>query len=739
MRLKSGLAFYAAFTALLGCGGGDDAIRDVRGNPNDFAGGQNPVNDFSSASTGDSSNSSGLAGNEVRITLEVPGGVAPDAELTRRNLRIVQPDRVQVYTTNTSLQNLGAVPVSMRTDDNGFTVIGFEEGQPLGPDVIIEASYNNTVMRALAADADRDVKINPFSEYLVRNTLAEYSESQLQGILDCVADAGGQLCLNKYVWSTLADQVHDFEIDVSSGADLELALTTLSDRGDFSRYVAAMADYALLDETSSGKISASSADYNAVFFGVELGQTFLENSLTNSGQWGVRLAKEERLEDINGVGYVYPALTLTSFDAFNIKVTSLASDIPYEREALIHQAGNNFFLRGPDHWPLNTHASSPGAATLLDDSRLLAGRALYQSITGRGTSTTLGWTRNPYYLDAYTSAPVSETIGPDRVVSGYFSAGKAIELEEAGDELKRKETAEDHYLSVLEIDLLREPDFNLDTLNGREFNVVYLALQFGEDTVPVAFESGLGTWNVTVDGAAEDGRSTATITQNQTIQQIQRGSGGTVSSSVDTLLTPWTISSRTSRLNDGDKNIGRLNLDQDDASGSFEQPDIGVGASNPEGDMMAFNLNDSPGGDGLLIAAAQTGSPAPDGGRFRLQGVRLGLENDSNTLAHFDNSILTITSASTATLTPRTLNVSHSVSGETVSAPEFRESADIALAYSDLDDGRVLFTSSGTGANLNLDGFFTDDQTQFYLRLRGTQAGEEQIGLVLATRIPEPS
>ncbi len=739
MQLKSGLAFYAAFTALLGCGGGDDAIRDVRGNPNDFAGGQNPVNDFSSASTGDSSNSSGLAGNEVRITLEVPGGVAPDAELTRRNLRIVQPDRVQVYTTNTSLQNLGAVPVSMRTDDNGFTVIGFEEGQPLGPDVIIEASYNNTVMRALAANADRDVKINPFSEYLVRNTLAEYSESQLQGILDCVADAGGQLCLNKYVWSTLADQVHDFEIDVSSGADLELALTTLSDRGDFSRYVAAMADYALLDEASSGKISASSADYNAVFFGVELGQTSLESSLTNSGQWGVRLAREERLEDTNGVGYVYPALTLTSFDAFNIKVTSLASDIPYEREALIHQAGNNFFLRGPDHWPLNTHASSPGAATLLDDSRLLAGRALYQSITGRGTSTTLGWTRNPYYLDAYTSAPVSETIGPDRVVSGYFSAGKAIELEEAGDELKRKETVEDHYLSVLEIDLLREPDFNLDTLNGREFNVVYLALQFGEDTVPVAFESGLGTWNVTVDGAAEDGRATATITQNQTIQQIQRGSGGTVSSSVDTLLTPWTISSRTSRLNDGDKNIGRLNLDQDDASRSFEQPDIGVGASNPEGDMMAFNLNDSPGGDGLLIAAAQTGSPAPDGGRFRLQGVRLGLENDSNTLAHFDNSILTITSASTATLTPRTLNVSHSVSGETVSAPEFRESADIALAYSDLDDGRVLFTSSGTGANLNLDGFFTDDQTQFYLRLRGTQAGEEQIGLVLATRIPEPS
>lgn len=737
MRLNLGLAIYAVLAVLVGCGGGDDAISGVKDDPNDFAGGKNPVNDFSSASTGDSSNNSGLAGNEVRITMEVPGGVARDAELTRRNLRIVQPDRVQIYTTNTSLQNLGAVPVSMRTDDNGFTIIGFDDGLPLGPDVLIEASYRNTVMRALAADADRDVKINPFSEYLVRNTLAEYSEGQLQGILDCVADARGQLCLNKYVWSTLADQVHDFEIDIPPNADLNLALTTLSDRGDFSGYVAAMADYALLDEGSSGKISASSADYNAVFLGVELGQTSLESSVANSGQWGVRLAQEERLEDLNGVGYVYPALTLTSFDAFNIKVTSLASDIPYEREALIHQDGNNFFLRGSEQWSLNTHASSPGAATLVDDSRLLAGRALYQSITGRGTSKILGWTRNPYYLDAYTSAPASETVGPDRVISGYFSAGKAIELEETGNELKRKDTVEDHYLSVLEIDLLRQRGFDLNALNGRDLNVVYLALEFNEGAVPVTFESGLGTWNVAVNGSAEDGRATATITQSQAIQQIQRGSGGTVSSSVDTLIVPWTLSSRTSRLSDGDHNIGRLNLDESDASGSFVQPDIGVGASNPDGDLLAFNLNGSPGGDGLLIAAAQTDAPAPASGRFRLQGVRLGLANDSNTLTHFDNSILTITSDSTAILTPRTLNVTHSVSGETVSAPEFQESEDIALTYSDLNDGQTLFTSSSTNANLNLDGFFTESQTQFYLRLRDTQAGEEQIGLVVATRIAE--
>lgn len=451
MRFTLGLLLSSTLVLTAGCGSGEDAIAGAAGQPNDFAGSKNPVDDFSSGSTGDSSNTGGLASNEVRVTMEVPGGVTSDGEPTRRNLRIVQPDRVSVYYTNPALQNLGEPPISSRTDSEGFTIIEFTEGLPLGPDVIIDASYGNTRMRALAADADRDVKVNPFSEYLVRNTLSSYTAGEFQTILDCVADEGGELCLNKYVWSTLADQVHDFEIEIPSNVGLGGALDILEDRGDFARYVSAMADYAVLDETSSGKISASSADYNSVFLGIELGQTFLESTLSGSGQWGVRTAQEEVLTDDNGTGYVYPALTLTSFDAFNIRVTSLANDIPYDREALIHQAGNDFFVRGSEYWERNTHSSSPGAATLLEDTRLLAGRALYQSITGRGSSKIIGWTRNPYYLDAFTSAPEDETTGPDRVISGYFSAGKAIELEADGDQLRRLGTLEDQYLSVLEI------------------------------------------------------------------------------------------------------------------------------------------------------------------------------------------------------------------------------------------------------------------------------------------------
>lgn len=723
MRLTSGLILSSVFLLFAGCGGGDDAITGARNDPNDFANGKNPVDDFTTGSTGDSSNTAGLEANEVRITMEVPGAVAPDAELTRRNLRIVQPDRIRVYTTNTSLQNLGSVPVSTRTDGNGFTVIAFDDGLPLGPDVIIDASFGNTQLRALAADADRDVKVNPFSEYLVRNTLPNYTEGQFQSILDCVNDANGELCLNKYVWSTLSDQVHDFEINIPSSANSNEALTLLSERGDFARYVAAMADYALLNESSSGKISASSADYNSVFLGVELGQTYLEDSLVNSGQWGVRTAQEERLEDNNGVGYVYPALTLTSFDTFNIRVTSLASDIPYDREVLIHQAGNEFFFRGAARWGLNTHASSPGAATLLDDSRLLAGRALYQSITGRGSSRIIGWTRNPYYLNAYTSAPETSTTGPDRVVSGYFSAGKAIELEASGDELKRKDTLENHYQSVIEIDLLRKPGFSLNTLDGRDYNVVYLGMAFGDSSAPIRFETGIGDWQI----------SGNTISQSQQLTTVTRDNTGNVTSdNTGTRTESWTLSSRTSQLNSGNTDTGRLNLDVTTASGSFEQPDLGVGASSPDGSLLAFNLDDAPMGDGLLIAAEQTSAGAPVSGRFRLQGLRLGMAAGTNQLTHYDNAILTINSSTTATLESDTLEVVHSVDTETVSTPTARDPDNLSLAYAETGNGRVTFT----GASLLLDGFFTDDQNQVYLRLRDTATGVEEIGLVLATKVP---
>lgn len=730
MRFTFGLFFVITALLLTGCDGSGDAIRDVRNKPNSFGSDKNPANSFSESSTGDSGNTTGLAQNEVRITMEVPGSVAPDAEQTRRNLRIVQPDQVSVYTTNPALQKLKTPDgVSTRTDSNGFTVITFANGLPLGPDVVIEASYGGTTLRALAADADRDVKVNPFSEYLVQKTLGNYSFAQFQTIMDCVKDSSGNLCLNKYVWSTLADQVHDFEINIPTNASVTDAMDLLANRGDFAGYVSAMASYALQTGTSAGEISASSADYNSVFLGVELGQTFMENSLQGSGQWGMRTAQEETLKDSNGVGYVYPALSLASFSVFGINVTSLANDIPYEREVLIHQAGNHFYQRGSGQWGINTHSSSPGAATLVDNTRLLAGRALYQSITGRGSSKIIGWTRNPYYLNAYTSAPASSTVGPDRVVSGYFSAGKAIELHTSGKDFERGNTLEDQYVSAIEIDLLRSAEeFKIDNITNSGYNTLYLSARFNDDPLlgpPLVIESGIGDWQPG-NGAL-----------SQTYTTLQRNTDGSVATdATGTRSDTWAVSRRLSRLSSGDVYNGRLSLDINTASSPGQKPDLGIGASTPDGSLMAFNLDDSPMGDGILIAARQTSATAPDSGEYRLQGLAMGLGADSNHLKHFDNGVLTIQSGSSATLNVPTLNMVHSVSGETVSAPELQNGTAISLSYSSSANGRVLFKDTDSTHHLELQGLFTADKNQFYLLLRDTQGAEDFLGLVLATRTP---
>lgn len=725
-RYSRRLPLLLSAVLIAGCGG-ESAVDEAGSRGNSFPPAKNALDDFNSGSTGDSNNTNGLAANEVRVTMEVPAAVAPNGEPTRRNLRIVTPDRIAVYRTDTSLSNLGSVNVSRRTEDNGREVITFENGLPLAPDVVIEAAYGNTRMRALAADSDRDVKVNPFSEYLVTNTLTSYSNKQFRAILDCVNDAGGELCLNKYVWSTLADQVHDFEIDIPGNFSLGQALDLLDERGDFSRYVDSMADYAVLDEQSSGRISASSADYNSVFLGIELGQTFRESTLAGSGQWGVRTAQEESITDANGTGYVYPALTLTTFDAFNIRVTSLANDIPYDREALIHRNGNDFFARGSSFWDLNTHASAPGAATLVDGTRLLAGRALYQSVTGQGSSEIIGWTRNPYYLDGFVSATGGSTDDnnepPDRVLSGYFSAGKAIELESVSGELKRRDTLENHYLSVLEINLLREQGFSLDSLDGKTYNVVFLASRFGDTNEPVIIESGVGSW--TVNGT--------NITQLMPTRTIARDSDGTVNGPVaGNRDAAWTVRTRPSRLSVGDRDIGRLNLEIGSSAGQFGRPDLGIGASNPTGSLLAFNLDNGDTGDGLLVAAEQA-TAAPTSGRYRLQGFAMGLEDGRNRLRHFDNAVLTINDAATATLERRALDVIHAVSDESVSAPFPVDEEDLSLAYTDGGNGRVTFTAG----NLTLDGFVVDEQDQIFLRLSDTLGGEQSQGLVMATRLPD--
>lgn len=703
-------------TMLSACSSGSDALSDVRGRPNSFPQGSNSLNDFDTGSTGDSDNASGLASNEIRVTVEVPTSVAPEGELTRRNLRIVEPDRIQVYETDSSLRELSSVDVDIRSEDDGRRVITFNDGLPIGPNVIVKAYVGNTIIRSLVADDDRDVKINPFSEYLVNNGLGGYTTEEFQLVMDCVNSESDSLCLNKYVWSTLNDQIHDFEIDIPDNYSVAQAVANLAIRPDFATYVANMADYALLDAASTGSINASSVDFNTVLLGLELGQSFDVESPGNSGLWGIRIAQEERLEDSNGVAYVYPGMTLANFDIFNIRVTSIASDVPYNRETLKQAPDNTFSSEGSETWSLNAHTAAPGASTLQDNLRLVTGRALYQSITGRDSSNIIGWTRNPFYLDAY----VGGGDAPVEVLAGYFSAGNAIKLTESGNDLKREKTLENHYLSVFEFNLAQSDGFSLSTLGGKTYNVVGINMTFADSGNVMNVESDVGTWAVSNDGTVLEALGYQALTR--------QASDATISTTAAVRsAASRTISLRTSHLTTGDKDTGRLNL----SVGDGDTGNI-IGASSPDGGLLAFNLDDvTERGDGLIIAAPQATGAAPDTGSYRLQGFSLGLDTNINHLTHFQNSVLTLSPGS-ATLQLEGLEVVHTVSPLAVTAPGSVSQTINLTTYTDSGNGQLTLTDG----NLFLTGFVTEDREKLILRVVDNSSPEKVIGLAMATKLP---
>ena len=735
-------SILATSLLLSACGGGDSAIDGAKDIPNRFGNTQNALDDFSSGSTGDSSNARGLKPNQVRVTMELPVNLAPEGEQTRRNLRIVIPDQVRVYRTNTSAQTFDDVRYSTEKGTDGHFILTFDNGVPVGPDVIIEARYGTATMTALAADADRDVKVNPFSHYLVTEVLwRRYSTYDFQTVLDCVDNAS---CLNKYVWGTLADQVHDFEIDIPENANVTQATSTLADRADFASYVADMADYALLGQASSDRISASAADYNSVFLGLELGQTFRESNVAGAGQWGVRMAQVERLTEDNRA-FLYPALTLTSFDAFNLNITSLATDIPYDRQTQIHgffERNNSgipeqlFFERGTETWERNSHSSAPGAATLTTETpaRLLAGRALYQTITKRNSSLINGWTRNPYYLDAFTSEPVNDQSGPDRVLTNYFTGGKAIALEDDNGKLKRRNTLENHYLSVFELHLQRAEAFQIYDMAGQAYNVAYLATRFA-DGAPATFETGHDQWAF---GSANGQTLNGTANVDQfTLARDASGGVATPDTSNDT----WNLINRRSRLSSGDIYMGRLGLFRNEIDErtnfndpNFGIPDMGLGAATPNQDLMAFNLNDGTLGSGLLVAGKTLTDGALTEGTYRLQGAIVGVTQEENRLYHVNNAQLTLANSS-ASFEGTTMMVNHLIEDNEVVAPEelpmqFNGSFTTTL------EGGISITSAG---EYEMRGFYTAAGNQVFLVISDDTGPEMKTGLLLATLVEESS
>jgi hypothetical protein len=696
---------------LAGCGSGEDAIDGAASKPNSFPPNKNPANNFGESSTGDSDNSSGLKGNEIVVSLEVPMAESGNGEETRRGLKIVQPDRLDIYRTNQDLRQGSSVDYSRRTDESERTIITFEDGQPQGPDVVIEASYNGQILRALATDQDRDVKINPFSEYLVAEAVGGYTEEEFSQVMECL-DADADFCLNRYVWAVLADQVHDFEIEIPDNRSIEQAVDFLDTRADFKSFITNMADYARIGQDRAERIGLDIEDlpedtgitnltYNSIWFGLSLSESRWPNGGDSAGQWGALYGTEAPNESTT------PNLLVTAGDLFGVDLTLLGSDVPYQRQTWEHEPGNNFDAN--DEWQLNAHSTSQNPGTIVG-KRLLAGRSVFQTVTGTGTQT--GWTQNPFYYDAFLGYEREAEL-PERILAGYFTGGKAIRLRDSGGNLEREQTLENHFVSALDISLEQPADDDAAPTLATGYNAVFFGALTAAAEESAVFRGGFGPMS-----KSGSQLSFSSATDGTELYEVYRDGGAEV---LGRDLT--------------NAGVG-LNLSSI-AEGRFLSEST-RGAIAPSGGVFAANLIDTSLGNGLLIAA----TPSTDNissGVYRFQGFVAGQDNQNNNLLHFDNARLEFTSAANATFDLSGFNVVHSVDSGIVSGPAsaFMANPQISVAVGAVNS-EGFFTLTSNSTELTMTGFASANREQLFFSIRYTEAGtggndKEYIGLAIAT------
>jgi len=208
----------------------------------------------------------------------------------------------------------------------------------------------------------------------------------------------------------------------------------------------------------------------------------------------------------------------------------------------------------------------------------------------------------------------------------------------------------------------------------------------------------------------------------------------------------WNLRNRVSRMSNGERYIGRLSLFNQQADTGAnpdgpEQPDMGLGASTPDGSLLAFNLAGSYLGNGLMVAAAAPSAPLPEQASYRVQGVIVGLADEENQLDHLSGGTLTIR-GSDAQLESDLVEVSHRPATDELGLPARTRPASGTSRAPDLTghytlnanpDGRLLLSASG----YSLEGFYTGQGDQIFLVLKDGQPANPRTGLIMATRIPD--
>ncbi|MAL98013.1 MAG: hypothetical protein CL583_06130 [Alteromonadaceae bacterium] len=682
-----------------------------------------PDDDFTEGSSGDAGNTcSNLAANELCVTVEVPRSVAgDDATATRRNLFVIRPTSVEAVRVSGGISS-ESLAVARRRDNSGSLVLTLEdyESIPLDADLVIVATLGDgTVIRGPLSDVDQDVKLNPFSEYLVAKVLdgEQLSAEDIEEINTC-----GNLCLRRLIWPTLADTVQDFEITIPSDSTIAEAVALLSRRVDFTGYVSSMVDTMKVDTATSGPNENSAATFNTVYFGLELNRA--QHGTAPTGQWGTRRSITGEVEGNNATVDIYPTLSLATFREFGLEVNSIAGEFPYHRETQLYPEPDNY---QPPLWEPNSHAIAPGFV-LAQSNFLRGGRSPLQEVTQEATKI-WGWASNPYFYEGVQTGEA----GSRGLLAGYFHAGKAIELEVEDGKFNRLETLEDLNIGSLEVDLQQisstgqQEPLDLTAVDGT-YSAVSFSVRLGNDTTPVEalvqmqnLESASASANAELTPAAD-----TTYSGGWSIKR--ESAGGAVQGPAQETAT-YSISLE----NEPDQFYANGALQEDAYYGRItaQSPGrSGLGAAVENGDLLAYTFQGPNYGQGINIVAKQEVGVEVSG-EYTLQGVALGMTAASNRLEQLNGAVLSIAGGTGATsLTSAPVQVIQNLSEQGIISDPRRAVESVLTGTTSAADGRFEITLGTAGAETVLQGYTIEGGDVLVMMLKGP----DRVGLVLGFR-----
>ena len=731
-RIVPCLAPFAVITATVLLTGCLELADDSASNKNSFSAGDGTGLGFSDSSSGGVSDQSNLDQNQIRVSVQVPQGIA-EGEAGRRNLLATTDADLSVTRVNADLQTVEPLAPRITTEANAFVLTFRNRSQaPSDIDLVVTATVGSNTYQAPLAAGSRHVRLNPFTDYLVHRVIGdELDSSDISDLKNC----SDTLCPQALVWSPLVDQVQNFEIDIPSNSTAGQARSFLDGRADFVDFVD-QATWALkLDEdrigSLEGSVDTSTTSFNTVYYGTSLNLDRTENTPF----WATRTVSRGESVSNGGVGFAYPSLTLTSFalNLLDLSVTSLPSDVPYIRNSAGFSDRDGI---------TNSHSTSPGPAFIRDSQSLIATRPVLQSMTRQGDSIT-GWAPNPHFLAGYL---LGETNDPQALLSSYFHAGKTLSLTATGDEqFDRNETLEEQATSALEINLPQWADDDGNSISPEpDYNMIGFEVIPAADGSPSLVRATLGEWTrlgSTSDSffASEDTTVTDSVVWELTNATSATDQGG------GSANNPYEGESEISRID-----IQLSSEDIPDFKGhtfynhnAVEIQEAGLdkpnGAISPDNRWLSLSARSgstADTGDFIRIAHHHDSADSITAGEaYRLVGYEITLDNGDERLEQLNGSCLEAGGSDTQ-LIERGLRVSRSLSSSgSYTSPESYENETLNLDPISSSTGRFTIDDPDSNHDTVIKGFVADEgDTLVMLKKTG-----QSLGILLGFRDDAPA